>query len=95
VLVSLDEQSDYWPAPLYGNVPNPRTITGQLNVWGGYTRHEPVSWVKNYGDGRVFYTNLGHNPETWDRVDFQSHLFEGIKWASTVRPDRACLAASS
>ncbi|MFO1020526.1 MAG: ThuA domain-containing protein [Planctomycetales bacterium] len=24
----------------------------------------PVSWVKQYGDGRMYYTNLGHNPET-------------------------------
>lgn len=42
--------------------------------------HVPVSWVKNYGDGRVFYTNLGHNTETWANKTFIASLTGGIKW---------------
>lgn len=40
----------------------------------------PVSWVKDYGEGRVFYTNLGHNPETWANKTFIQSLEGGIRW---------------
>ena len=43
-------------------------------------RHVPVSWVKQYGEGKVFYTNLGHNPETWANKTFVKHLEGGISW---------------
>ena len=41
----------------------------------------PVSWVKNYGDGRMFYTNLGHNEGTWTNPQFLAHVTGGIRWA--------------
>ncbi len=43
--------------------------------------HVPVSWVKNYGEGRVFYTNLGHNTSTWTNPKFVAHATGGIRWA--------------
>ncbi|MDA0815970.1 MAG: ThuA domain-containing protein [Planctomycetota bacterium] len=43
--------------------------------------HVPVSWVRSYGDGRVFYTNFGHNDATWQEPAYQQHLIEGIRWA--------------
>lgn len=41
----------------------------------------PVSWVREFGAGRIFYTNLGHNDVTWKDKTFQSHLLGGIRWA--------------
>lgn len=90
VLLSLENESDYWP--LAGTVPNPRPTAGSVNPWLGYTDDTPLSWTKPYGDGRVFYTNLGHNPSTWERLDFQSHLLGGLVWATEVRPDPVCVA---
>ena len=43
--------------------------------------HVPVSWVRDYGKGRVFYTNFGHNEATWKDASFQKHATEGITWA--------------
>jgi type 1 glutamine amidotransferase len=43
--------------------------------------HVPVSWVRDYGEGRVFYTNFGHNEATWNDATFQKHAAEGIAWA--------------
>ena len=43
--------------------------------------HVPVSWVRDYGSGRVFYTNFGHNDTTWKDPKFQKHMQEGIAWA--------------
>jgi len=40
-----------------------------------------VTWAKMYGRGRVYYTTLGHPPETWDRPEFRSMLVEAVKWA--------------
>lgn len=43
--------------------------------------HVPVAWVRDYGRGRVFYTNLGHNDATWKDAAYQKHLTQGIAWA--------------
>jgi type 1 glutamine amidotransferase len=42
--------------------------------------HVPVAWVKNFGEGRMFYTNLGHNPGTWTDKRFLSSVTGGIRW---------------
>jgi type 1 glutamine amidotransferase len=42
--------------------------------------HVPVAWVKKYGNGKVFYTNLGHNTETWANKTFIDSLTGGIRW---------------
>ena len=40
-----------------------------------------VSWVREYGDGRVFYCSLGHRPEVfWNPILLQFYL-EGIQFA--------------
>jgi uncharacterized protein len=43
--------------------------------------HVPVAWVRDYGHGRVFSTNFGHNDATWKEPMFQKHMVEGIAWA--------------
>lgn len=57
----------------------------------------PVSWVREEGKGRVFYTSLGHREDVWDpewkagtsdrknspeiAKTYQQHILGGIKWA--------------
>ena len=55
----------------------------------------PVSWCRDAGKGRVFYTSLGHREDLWnddpafkDRKNtvetskrFQAHILGGIQWA--------------
>ncbi len=42
----------------------------------------PQSWWRNYGQGRSFYTSLGHREESWTQNDvFRHHLTGGIRWA--------------
>jgi uncharacterized protein len=57
----------------------------------------PISWTKEYGKGRVFYTSLGHREDIWDpnwkdskgerknspeiAQAYQQHLLGGIQWA--------------
>jgi type 1 glutamine amidotransferase len=41
----------------------------------------PVSWIRDYGEGRVFYTNFGHSRPTWQDASFLAHTAAGIGWA--------------
>jgi len=41
----------------------------------------PSTWARMYGQGRVFYTNLGHRDDVWTSPMFQSVLAGGIEWA--------------
>jgi hypothetical protein len=40
-----------------------------------------VTWVRDYGKGRVFYSSLGHEEQIWDRPDIQQMWLEAVKWA--------------
>ena len=42
--------------------------------------HVPISWVKEYGDGKIFYTNLGHNKDTWANKTYRESILGGIRW---------------
>lgn len=48
-----------------------------------------VTWVKNYGKGRVFYSSLGHENMVLDRKDIQQMWLEAIKWAMGLTPGDA------
>jgi type 1 glutamine amidotransferase len=56
----------------------------------------PISWCKEFGQGRVFYTSLGHREDVWDpnwgtegkrknskevSQAYQQSILNGIKWA--------------
>jgi len=63
--------------------------------------HFAVSWCKKFGDGRVFYTSLGHREDVWDPNEknrknpkevaeaYQKHILGGIKWALGLEPGDA------
>lgn len=42
----------------------------------------PVVWKRVHGNGRVFYTSLGHQPEVYDVPEAFTILKRGILWAS-------------
>jgi len=41
----------------------------------------PVAWCKNFGQGRVFYTSLGHRTDVIQRAEVQQHVLGGILWS--------------
>ncbi|WP_298544149.1 ThuA domain-containing protein [uncultured Aquimarina sp.] len=46
-----------------------------------YDEERPISWYKEYGGGRSFYTALGHNSSDYTSdTDFIKHVEEGIKY---------------
>ncbi|MDQ0822883.1 type 1 glutamine amidotransferase [Arthrobacter sp. V4I6] len=58
-----------------------------------YEDDQPIAWKRTYGEGRVFYNNMGHNDSTWSDPAYQGSIVSAIDWLSDVRPDRACLDA--
>ena len=41
----------------------------------------PTTWARNEGQGRVWYTAMGHREDIWTNPVFQQILVGGIKWA--------------
>jgi type 1 glutamine amidotransferase len=42
----------------------------------------PQSWVRDYGEGRSFYTSIGHREDIWSNDPvFRAHVVGGIRWA--------------
>lgn len=42
--------------------------------------HVPVAWCKSWGEGKVFYSNLGHNEQTWVDPRFTKSNEQAIRW---------------
>jgi type 1 glutamine amidotransferase len=40
----------------------------------------PSTWAKPYGQGRVFYTNMGHREDVWTNDNFQKVVVAGLNW---------------
>ncbi|MDW8223717.1 MAG: ThuA domain-containing protein [Gemmatales bacterium] len=52
----------------------------------------PATWARFYGQGRVFYTSMGHREDVWTHEVFQKILVSGILWAlreldAEIRPN--------
>ncbi len=49
-----------------------------------YKKLDPyaITWIEEYGDGRVFCTGLGHREDVWTNPKFQKMLIKGIKWSA-------------
>lgn len=41
----------------------------------------PLAWCRRHGEGRVFYTGLGHKKEHYQDAAFRTHLIKGLLWA--------------
>ena len=69
----------------------------------------PVSWCKKYGQGKVFYTSLGHREDVWDPTwggdkrtnkpeiakDYQKHVLGGVLWVLGLAPGDAAPQATA
>jgi type 1 glutamine amidotransferase len=41
----------------------------------------PETWARMHGQGRVFYTSLGHRDDVWESPRFQNMLVGALSWA--------------
>jgi type 1 glutamine amidotransferase len=47
-----------------------------------YAPNFPSTWAQQYGQGRVFYTSMGHQEDVWKSPVFQQMLTGGLKWSA-------------
>jgi type 1 glutamine amidotransferase len=40
----------------------------------------PQTWARKEGNGRVFYTSLGHREDVWENAKFQGLTLGGMAW---------------
>jgi type 1 glutamine amidotransferase len=46
----------------------------------------PLAWTRSYGQGRVFYTALGHDAAVWRDPRYQQILLNAILWTTRKLP---------
>ncbi|WP_165188490.1 ThuA domain-containing protein [Caulobacter soli] len=49
----------------------------------------PIAWAREIGRGRLFFTNLGHTPSTWDDPRFRHQIVEAVLWTGRRADGRA------
>ncbi len=77
VLMSLDMSKEENKKPLANEKHQKR-----VEELGGIDKIDvPVSWIREMGEGRLFYTNLGHNDMTFANRDVLQHMLDGIQYA--------------
>jgi uncharacterized protein len=47
----------------------------------------PLAWTRSYGEGRVFYTALGHDASVWRDPRYQRLLLNAVLWTLRKSPD--------
>jgi cytochrome c len=43
--------------------------------------NHPIAWHQDFGNGRAFYTGLGHTKESYTEKEFLEHVLDGINYA--------------
>jgi len=50
---------------------------------GGTGKDEPILWVNSFGQGRAYFTALGHEVAAMQNEGFKAALLRGAEWAAT------------
>lgn len=77
ILVSLDMSKDAVSKIIKGD----KGEKANKSYGGSSDRQVPVSWLQEFGGGRVFFTNLGHREDTYWNPAVLQHYLDGIQYA--------------
>lgn len=66
---------------------------GKLENMRGVNTMQPVAWKNSFGEGRVFACSIGHDIDTYRRINYLTMFVRGAEWAATGKvtldkPDR-------
>lgn len=83
------ERAPIWPMSHYPVAIPPEGLAGMA----GINTDQPIAWINGYGAGRSFTITIGHDIDTFRRIEFIRMFPRGVEWAATgeVRlegPDR-------
>ena len=74
ILISLDLSKDQTMGPLKRN-------DGLRKQYTEGGRYVPVSWLRKFEGGRVFYSSLGHNDSLFWNTGVLKHYLDGLQYA--------------
>ncbi len=51
--------------------------------------HVPVAWCRSWGDGKIYYSNLGHNERTWTNKVVLKSTENAVRWVLNLESGNA------
>jgi len=94
LLTTFDDLESYENAPMWPMSHYPVNIPdGGIAAMPGINTDQPLAWINEYGAGRCFTITIGHDIDTFRRIEFISMFPRGVEWAATgevtlTGPDR-------
>jgi uncharacterized protein len=83
LLTTFDDFEAYQKAPVWPMSHYPVNIPdGDIAKLPGINSHQPLAWINEYGNGRSFTITIGHDIDTFRRIEFIRMFPRGVEWAA-------------
>lgn len=83
LLTTFDDLAAYEKAPVWPMSHYPVHIPeGGIASMPGINTHQPIAWINHYGAGRSFTITIGHDIDTFRRIEFIRMFPRGVEWAA-------------
>ena len=84
LLTVFDDLESYENAPMWPMSHYPVAIPAEgIAALPGINTHQPIAWINEYGSGRSFTITIGHDIDTFRRIEFIRMFPRGVEWAAT------------
>jgi type 1 glutamine amidotransferase len=84
LLTVFDDLESYEKAPVWPMSHYPVAIPPEgLAALPGVDTDQPIAWINEYGSGRSFTITIGHDIDTFRRIEFIRMFPRGVEWAAT------------
>ncbi len=84
LLTTFDDLESYEKAPVWPMSHYPVLIPDEgLAGMPGMNTDQPIAWINEYGAGRSFTITIGHDIDTFRRIEFIRMFPRGVEWAAT------------
>ena len=88
LLTTFDDLESYEKAPVWPMSHYPVVIPDEgLAGMPGMNTDQPIAWINEYGAGRSFTITIGHDIDTFRRIEFIRMFPRGVEWAATGEVD--------
>ncbi|MGN7947117.1 ThuA domain-containing protein [Microbacterium sp. 22215] len=84
LLTTFDDLESYQSAPVWPMSHYPVAIPAEgIAGLPGVDTDQPIAWINEYGAGRSFTITIGHDIDTFRRIEFIRMFPRGVEWAAT------------
>jgi type 1 glutamine amidotransferase len=84
LLTTYDDLESYENAPIWPMSHYPVAIPPDgIAALPGMNTDQPIAWINEYGAGRSFTITIGHDIDTFRRIEFIRMFPRGVEWAAT------------